>query len=279
MNIQDSLNQAKIKLSSVADHPVLEAELLLAYVFNKPRSFLYTSRERELSQVETKRFFNFIERRCQKEPIAYLLHQKEFWSLNFFVSPHTLIPRPETELLIETVLQLFAKESKLKIADLGTGCGTIALALAHEFPMAQIIATDIDQDTLAVAKKNALHFQLKNVSFQCGNWCQALTEHDFDLIISNPPYIAASDWSQYAAHLSFEPIHALVSGLDGFTALNEISSAAKNYLKPGGTLLLEHGFNQGEAMRKKLLNLNYQTISTVSDLGGLERVTMAKSLT
>jgi release factor glutamine methyltransferase len=273
--IQQALLKAKKILSVVTDNPALEAEVLLAYVLNKPRCYLYAWPEVTLSKEQSKEFANCLQRRYLKEPVAYITGRREFWSLDLFVTPDTLIPRPETELLIENVFELYC-DSHLKMADLGTGSGAIGLALAHEKPDWQIFATDISESALQTARNNAQQLALKNISFYQGNWCTALPCGGFDAIISNPPYIGELEWEIYADGLKYEPRDALVSGCDGLDSIRTISHSAKHYLKPAGYVLVEHGFLQGAAVRKIFAASGYSQIHSVRDLSGQERVTIGQ---
>lgn len=276
ISIRQALQSTQSQLASVTDTPLLEAELLLAAVLQKPRSHLRAWPEQVLSSLEARLLMAYVERRLQHEPLAYILGHKEFWSLDFQVTPDTLIPRPETELLIELVLKLLPANAALQLADLGTGSGAIALTLAHERPNWHLFATDISAKTLQIASNNAHQLAIKNVSFHQGNWCTALPPLRLDAIVSNPPYIAETEWADYAAQLEFEPRHALVAGKDGLDAIKEISQTAGSYLKPGGYLLIEHGFSQAERVRDLLDASGYKNIDSVRDLAGLERVTLAQ---
>jgi len=276
MTIAQLLQEAKNKLTSVSDRPSLEAEILLAFALNKPRSYLHTWPETSISAESQACFDRYLKRRADKEPIAYITGAREFWSLTLSVNSATLIPRPETELLVELTLKLFQRDNPVKIADLGTGSGAIGLALSHECPAWQIEAVDISENALQIARKNAQQFALKNISFYHGNWCTALPCTGFDAIVSNPPYLAETEWPIYADNLAFEPKEALVSGPDGLEAVRIISQTAKGYLKPGGYLLIEHGFLQAEALRAIFTAEGYQSIHSVRDLAGHERVTIGQ---
>lgn len=283
MNIRQSLQVAINQLHNVIDYPRLDAEILLAHVLKQPRSYLYAWPDIFLTDEQYQLFITFIARRSQHEPLAYLLGHREFWSLNFCVTPDTLIPRPESELLVESVLKLMAeksgKDEKIRIADLGTGSGAIALALASEHPSWLIDATDISESALRIAKKNAQCLALHNVSFWQGDWCQALPSTAlgpsayFDVIVSNPPYIAETEWDEFAKTLLFEPLSALVSGKDGLDAIRVITHTAKYHLKPGGYLLIEHGFQQAAAVNNLFQEAGYSHISCMHDLSGQKRVT------
>lgn len=275
--IQQVLLEAKEKLHAIADNTALEAEMLLMDILSQPRSYLYTETKQLLTIEQLNQFNMSIARRRQGEPIAYITGKKEFWSLMLTVTPDVLIPRPETELLVETALNIASatKQSSIKIADLGTGTGAIALALASECPIWQLTATDKNGSALQVARKNAQDLEINNISFYEGNWCTALPHSDFDMVISNPPYIALTEWEVYASGLVYEPSTALVSGQDGLDAIREISSQARHYIKPGGYLLIEHGFLQGSAVREIFRQDGYEGIRTVRDLAGHERLTIA----
>ena len=252
-----------------------EAEVLLAHVLGVSRSYLFTWPDNSPSDVQSATFANFLHRRCMHEPIAYIIGQREFWSLQLDVSAATLIPRPETELLVETALSLSAKlPSNIKIADLGTGSGAIALALAQEKPLWHIMAVDNCSEALAVAKRNASKLQLDQVEFFQSHWCDALPTGDFDMIISNPPYISEADWPVYANGLRYEPRAALVSGGDGLDAIREISRASCHYLKIGGFLLIEHGFRQAPLVQDIFLAEGYDNVHSLVDLAGHHRVTI-----
>ncbi len=262
----------ELKASSDTAH--LDAALLLMAVLHCSRIELLTNSKRLLTVAELEHYQQLLARRKNGEPLAYIIGQKAFWSLDLQVTPATLIPRPETELLIECLLQIFAPdESSRNIADLGTGCGALALALSQERPTWQIYATDQAEAALAVAKHNATHLGLKNVQFFQGNWCEALPNLLFDAILSNPPYLSYAEWKGGQKELHFEPLTALVAEEDGLQDLNEISRSAKKYLRPGGYLLLEHGSEQGAAVRARLQKEQYENICSYPDLAGRERVT------
>jgi release factor glutamine methyltransferase len=270
--IQQTLLNARNLLSVITDNPQLEAELLLAHVLNVSRTHLRAFGETTLNEGQTKAFSDGLLRRCNKEPLAYITGTREFWSLNLTVTPHTLIPRPETELLVQWVLDIYPE--KFKAADLGTGSGAVALALAHERAHANIYATDASDAALQVARNNAQRLALANISFHQGNWCTALPCNDFDVIVSNPPYIGEIEWQAYADGLTFEPREALVSGEDGLADIRTICHSAREYLKPAGYLLIEHGYLQGAAVRKIFAASGYSQIHSARDLSGQERVTI-----
>ncbi|MES9994296.1 MAG: peptide chain release factor N(5)-glutamine methyltransferase [Candidatus Thiodiazotropha sp.] len=278
--LHQTLKSAQQALAALPHaNPELEAALLLAYLLDKPRSYLYAWPERELTTEQHERYLQLLERRLTQEPIAYILGQREFWSLPLKVNPHTLIPRPETELLVERSLHQLQQHSHPRIADLGTGSGAIALALASELPGAEILATDISSDALTQARENRNRLGFAQVSFCQGDWCEALPQGDrFDLIVSNPPYIEADDPHLDQGDLPLEPELALVSGKDGLDAIRAIiRQVSDNRLNAGGWLLLEHGYQQAEAVQGLLNDAGFLRISTHKDLAGQPRITEAQA--
>lgn len=279
MKLRAILQAAKVKLSPVTDCPSLEAELLLAHLLKQSRTYLFAHLDDELAADVHHAMMIALERRAAGEPIAYITGQRDFWSMTLEVTPDTLIPRPETELLVEMVLALFPeKNTKKRLADLGTGSGAIALAIALERPAWEIVATDVSQSALEIAKNNAQRLGLRCISFHQGNWCTALPMRSdadkFDVIVSNPPYIAESEWQAYASGLLFEPRAALVAGSDGLDAVRDILAHAKTYLIASGCLLIEHGYAQGEVVRELFREAGFREVVTRCDLSGQERVTM-----
>lgn len=274
--IESTLAFAKHQLAVVADNPVLEAEVLLSHVLKKPRTYLHAWSEKSLSENELIQYADCLARRREREPIAYITGSREFWSLDLLVTKDTLIPRPETEMLVEEVLTLFGEREKLQVADLGTGSGAIAIALAHERPAWQVIATDASESALQVASKNAQRLGINNISFCQGNWCTALPVTGLDVIVSNPPYLGECEWAAYAEGLAYEPRSALVSNVDGLDCIRTIICHAKKYLKPNGYVILEHGYLQGAAVRKLFAASGYSQIHSIRDLALQERVTMGQ---
>ncbi len=255
-----------------------EAAILLAHVLGRTRSWLYAWPEFRPAAAAGARFAQLVEARRKGQPIAYLTGSRAFWSLQLAVSPAVLIPRPETELLVELALARLASDLPAEVADLGTGSGAIALALASERPAAHVLATDASADALAVARANAQDLGLANVDFAQGDWCGALAERRFDLIVSNPPYIEAADAHLGQGDLRFEPAAALASGADGLDAIRSIVAAAPRHLRPGAWLLLEHGWAQGPAVRELLLARGLAEVATAHDCGGQERVSFGRWL-
>lgn len=270
--IREVLKTAKNELSDVSETPALDAEILLGNVLDKPRSYLHVHGDDKLTQEQHNDFHRLIERRLAGEPIAYLLGVKEFWSLALDVNPEVLIPRPDTELIVEVVLQQFV-ESGLKMLDLGTGSGAIALAVASERPDWDIYATDVSFKAIELANSNAEKLGINNVSFIESDWFAAIPDMKFDIIVSNPPYIAASD-PELSVTTAFEPKRALISGDNGLADIKIIIAESYDRLNESGMLLLEHGFKQGEDVRELLQQHGYQDIKTYQDLAGHDRVTV-----
>jgi release factor glutamine methyltransferase len=249
----------------------LDAEVLLACALQKARSHLFAWPEYMLSDAQQQRFEQLLSRRLAGEPVAHLTGQREFWSLPLQVSGDTLIPRPETETLVAEALCVLPVGSRGDIADLGTGSGAIALAIASERPGCRIVATDSSAAALAIAQSNAQRLGIDNIEFIEGDWCNAL-QGKFDLIISNPPYVAARDPHLESGDVRFEPRSALVAGASGMDALSAIAHCAQTYLKAGGWLLMEHGYDQSDAARQLLASAGYRDISDINDEAGLARV-------
>lgn len=254
--------------------PVGEGRALLAHVLGCTREQLLAHPERRINAPEARRFRQLIERRVAGEPLAYLLGQKEFYGHAIEVSPAVLIPRPETELLVDTALRLVT-ERYSNVLDLGTGSGCIALALGLERPEWRIIATDSSAAAIAVARTNAAKLRARNVKFRLGDWFAAVApDAHFELIVSNPPYVAEAD--PHLSELRFEPTSALIAQDRGLACLRRIIEGAASFLVPGGSLALEHGFDQGPAVRGVLAENRWDQIHTSVDPAGLERVTCAQ---
>lgn len=269
--LSELLADAARRLTAISETPRLDAEVLLAEALERPRSYLHAWPERTPEPEQSARFTAWLERRCKGEPIAYLLGRREFWSLELEVSPDTLIPRPETELLVELALARLPADRPVAIADLGTGSGAIALALAVERPLARIVATDRSPVALTVARRNARRLGIRHIEFREGDWCAPLGDERFDLIAANPPYVAAADPRWRQGELRFEPAAALVSGADGLDALRAIIAQAPDCLKPGGWLLLEHGYDQGETVPALLRERGFDAACDHRDAAGLSR--------
>lgn len=253
-----------------------DAEPLLVHALGVDRAWLFAHATDPISAAEADRCRLLVARRAAGEPVAYLTGRRGFWTLDLEVTADTLIPRPETELLVELALARIAPDAPARVADLGTGSGAIALALASERPAAAVVATDLDKATLAVAVRNAQANALDNVWFRRGDWTAALGHDRFDLIASNPPYIAEGDPHLARGDLRHEPPRALSSGIDGLDAIRTIVSAAPRHLVPGGWLLLEHGLEQGAAIRALLDQADFVEIETAQDLEQRDRVTLGR---
>ena len=251
-----------------------EAELLLLHVLERERSWLFAHATDPVGPAHVAAFEALLAKRLAGEPVAYLLGRRGFWTLNLKINPTTLIPRPETELLVELALARLPENSGLRVADLGTGSGAIALALASERPQAQVVATDLSQAALAVAARNAQRHALGDVQFRQGAWYAPLAGERFDLIATNPPYIASDDPHLAQGDLRFEPLTALASGHDGLDDIRLIIDGAAAHLRPGGWLLIEHGWDQGEAIRALLQQAGFHAVATERDLEQRDRISL-----
>jgi len=255
------------------DNPRLDAELLLAHALGRNRTWLLAHADTPAADDLRQRFTVLIERRARGEPVAYLTGRREFWSLDLATGPEVLVPRPETELVVERALAL-CLASSAEVADLGTGSGAIALACAHERSGWRLVATDISAAALARAAANAARLRLSNVQFLQGRWCEPLGAHRFDLILSNPPYVAAGDPA--LQRLRFEPRGALAAGPDGLDDLRIVIQTAAPHLKPGGALVLEHGADQSRQVAEMLVDAGFAHVVCHADLAGRPRVTEAR---
>ena len=267
-----------LRSAELPDSPTarLDVELLLAAALGKPRSFLHTWPERIVSSEAALKFASYLQRRQTGEPVAYILGQQGFWKLDLEVAPHTLIPRPETEMLVEAALELVPAFAPAKVLDLGTGTGAIGLALASERPAWHVTAVDRVLEAVTLAERNRQRLQLGNAQVMSSHWFDSLQGKRFDLIISNPPYIAAEDPHLVTGDVRFEPNSALVAGADGLDDLRLIIDQAPAHMKPEGWLLLEHGYDQGAAVRELLSSHGFDKIQTRRDLGDHERITSGR---
>ncbi len=254
-----------------------DAELLLAHALGRSRGWLFAHDDAVPASGAAAGFEALVARRAGGEPVAYLTGSRGFWRFDLAVTPDTLIPRPETELLVEAALDKLDDAPGQSAADLGTGSGAIALALAHERPQARILATDRSPGALAVARGNAAALGIGSIEFREGDWFAPLHAERFDLIASNPPYIAAEDAHLSDGDLRFEPRTALTPGGDGLAAIRTLVAGASAHLLRGGWLLLEHGWDQGPAVRALMAAEGYADVATLRDLGGRERVTLGRS--
>jgi release factor glutamine methyltransferase len=254
----------------------VDAQVLLAYVLGKTRAWLAAHGDESLTPNEAARFFSLARRRRGGEPVAYLTGMREFWGLSLIVSQNVLIPRPETETLVECALARLAPYRSARVLDLGTGAGAIALALARERPQARVVATDISEAALRVADVNARRLGLYNVEFVRADWYDGLEppseQNAFDMVVSNPPYIAAGDRHFGEGDLRFEPMAALTPGADGLAALNMIIAGAPAHLAPDGWLLVEHGYDQQDGVRALFESTGFTGLESTRDLAGMPRV-------
>ncbi|WP_372882473.1 peptide chain release factor N(5)-glutamine methyltransferase [Psychromonas sp.] len=271
MRIDDALTWATFTLVT-SDSASLDAQVLLAFVLQKETIYLLTWPERDISKEQQSAFEELIIQRLNGVPVAHLTGTREFWSLPLKVNNSTLIPRPDTEILVETALNYCAQNAR--ILDLGTGSGAIILALASELPDAYCLGVDFSAEAVQLASENRQNLKLNNVYFKRSDWFSAV-DGLYDVIVSNPPYIEKDDVHLKRGDLRFEPISALVADENGLADIRKIAEQAPDYLKKGGYLLFEHGFEQAAAVRELLAELGYVEVNTVKDYGGNDRVTMA----
>ncbi len=270
--ISETLIDARRALAPQSESPRLEAEVLLAHVLGVDRAALLARPESALAPEARRRFEALVARRAQGEPVAYLTGTREFWSLDFEVSRDVLIPRPETERLVEAALERIPVRAPARVADLGTGCGAIALAVGRERPRASIVATDLSRKALEVARRNLRRNGIGNVRLLACDWFDAIDAATFDLILSNPPYVADADPHLRRGDLPREPRLALAGGPDGLDAIRVIVAGARKRLAENGALMLEHGFDQGAAVRRLLENAGFRQTFTLKDYCGHDRV-------
>lgn len=274
VKIHTALTDAVKQLQDASESPRLDADLLLARALDVPRSYLFAHPEDTLDPAAMGRFTRTIERRAAGTPIAYICGEKEFWSMNLMVTEDTLVPRPETETLVSQALLLLPREETRRVLDLGTGSGAIALALAKERPGCSIVATDCSTAALSVARENARQHDLPNIEFLSGDWLEPVANQRFDVIVANPPYVSEGD--PRLEQLKHEPLVALASGVDGLEAIRRISADAVAVLNTGGSLLIEHGDEQHEAVAAILDTFGWSSIAVAKDLAGISRVTIAR---
>lgn len=272
--VREVLRSAAARLGG--DSPRRDAELLLAHVAQHPRSWLYAHADEPLADSTQRAFEALCDCRAAGEPVAYLLGRAGFWSLEFEVAPGVLIPRPETERLVELVLERLPGQAPVRVADLGTGSGAVAVAIARERPLARVIAVEASPEALKLARANIEHLAPGRVDLRPGDWLAPLAGERFDLIAGNPPYLAADDPHLRQGDLRFEPRTALAAGNDGLDAIRLIAAQAPAHLRPGGWLLLEHGWTQGAAVRELFVAAGLVEVATARDLEDRERVTMGR---
>ncbi|WP_038173044.1 MULTISPECIES: peptide chain release factor N(5)-glutamine methyltransferase [Vibrio] len=276
-SVEQTLKYAAQQLiESGSDSPSLDAAVLLCHALDKPRSFLLTWPEKILSAEQLADFNALLIRRCQGEPVAYIIGEREFWSLPLKVSPSTLIPRPDTERLVEIALEK-ASDNQGDILDLGTGTGAIALALASELPERQVWGIDLKPDAQQLAQSNAARLAIPNTRFLSGSWFEPIPDGTkFALIVSNPPYIEKEDPHLTQGDVRFEPLSALVADDNGLADIRHIATQARQFLMLQGWLLFEHGFEQGASVRELLVSLGYGNVATYKDYGDNDRVTIGQ---
>ena len=276
--IRQLLKDGETALSE-SDSGRIDAEVLLACALQKTRTWLYTWPDHIPSLPEQHLYLELIRRRQAGEPVAYLTGRREFHNLALMVDHHVLIPRPETEVLVEKTLDVLADRPQARVADLGTGSGAIALAIAREKPAWQITATDCSSGALGVAQENAKTLQIDNIEFVQateGGWFEPLAGRTFSAIVSNPPYVAAGDPHLEQGDLRFEPAHALISGENGLADIRAIIGGSQVHLEEDGWLLIEHGYEQGEAVRQLFSSAGFRDVATTRDLSGNERMTSGR---
>jgi release factor glutamine methyltransferase len=273
--VRELLHQARRDLAHL-ESARLDAELLLAQVLGLRREGLYAHPELEATEGAADKYRALIEKRRTAYPVAYLIGRREFWNLDLKVTPATLVPRPETELIVAAALERIPLKTHWRILDLGTGSGAIALAIAGERPDCEVYATDIDGAALATAEANRMAGNLLNVHLRLADWLVNFEQTDLDMILSNPPYVASGDPALIAGETSHGPRLALDGGDDGLDQIRRIIPSALDHLKPGACLMLEHGAMQGVAVRALLAASGYQDTTTLRDLAGHERVSLGR---
>ncbi|MEK9495624.1 peptide chain release factor N(5)-glutamine methyltransferase [Photorhabdus sp. P32] len=274
MDYQSWLKQAAIQLSA-SDSPKRDAEILLGFVTRRSRTYILAFGETQLASEQFSQLEVLLARRVKGEPIAYITGEREFWSLPLNVSPATLIPRPDTECLVEKALERLSL-APCRILDLGTGTGAIALAIASERPDCRITGVDINPDAVMLAQSNAEKLKIQNVDFLLSDWFSSLDNQQFGMIVSNPPYIDETDPHLSQGDVRFEPDSALIAAKQGIADLNTIIDLSRHFLLPGGWLLLEHGWKQGNVVRSLFSESGYRQVATFQDYGGNERITLGQ---
>ncbi len=274
LQISDVLEDARRRLEALSDSARLDAELLLARAIDMPRSYLFAHPEELLDELAVGRFREALDRRLAGEPMAYITGRREFWSLELMVTPATLVPRPETELLVDLALREIPRRAEWDILDLGTGSGAIAIAIARERPLSRVTATDVSTEALDVARQNARQLEIPNIEFLAGDWTEPVCARTFNIIVSNPPYVRADDAALDALHC--EPRNALAAGADGLDAIRILARDCAALLERGGMLLVEHGADQRDSVAALLRAQGWTDIACHTDYAGLPRVTIAR---
>ena len=269
------LTDAAARLAVVSETPRLDAEVLLGHILAQPRSYLFAHPEELLASGKANAFDLILQQRLADQPVAYLIGEREFWSLTLRVNPSTLIPRPETELLVEKALAHVPDDRAVHVLELGTGSGAVALALSVERPTSNIVATDACSDALSIARQNAATHGTSNIKFVAGDWFDPLADRRFDVIVSNPPYVRDADPHLGKGDARFEPRRALAGGPDGLDALRLIISGAGLHLNSDSWLLLEHGYDQADDVAALLSSRGFDSVCCHHDTAGHPRVTEA----
>ena len=274
MRLDAAIADATQRLSQTSESPRLDAEILLCRTIDMPRSYLFAHPEDELDELTLARFEEVLQRRESGVPMAYIIGIREFWSREFAVSPATLVPRPETEMLVNLAVCEIPRDEEWRVLDLGTGSGAIAVSIACERPLSAVTAVDISEEALIVARENARALAPGNVECLAGNWTEPVAERTFNLVVSNPPYVRAAD--EALLQLQHEPQSALVAGDDGLDAIRVLAADCRNILVAGGLLAIEHGFGQADDVAALLDEHGWTDIQCHNDLAGLPRVTVAR---
>ena len=274
MRLDAAIATAVERLSQSSDSARLDAEILLCRCIDMPRSYLFAHPDDELDPLAVDRFDELVDRRVRGEPMAYIMGTREFWSRDLLVSPATLVPRPETELLVDLALRQIPRKAGWQVLDLGTGTGAVAIAIASERPHCNVTATDISAEALAIARENVRQADLPNITCVEGDWTAPVATQCFELIVSNPPYVKSGD--EALADLAYEPLSALVAGEDGLDAIRRLATDCVEIAADECWLLLEHGAGQAAAVAEILAAAGWSGISCHRDLAGLPRVTVAR---
>lgn len=274
--ISQALSDARLRLRATSPSPAVDASILLCHVLGRSPEHLIAWPDKQLSPQQASQFKEILQQRVGGKPVAYITGEREFWSLSLKVTDDVLIPRPDTETLVEFVVEKFSDSPALTVADIGTGSGAIACALAAERPAWNIIATDSSMEALNIARLNASIHKLENISFVHGQWFEPLAGFDFDLIVSNPPYVAIDDPHLAQGDVRFEPEAALVSGKLGMDAITHLALQAGQLLKAGGWLVVEHGYDQQQLVYDCYQRGGFENIVQLTDLADQPRVTAGR---
>lgn len=274
--LEDATHRISTALGLDKREARIEARALAVHAWQVNTAWLLAHDTDPLSISSITQFESLLARRLKGEPVAYILGKREFFGLNFIVTPDVLIPRPETEILVQAALELIKPDVAFRVLDLGTGSGAIAVAIAHQRPLADLIAVDISTSALAIAQANAQGLGITNISFKVSDWYDNLGAQTFDVVVCNPPYIEMADPHLSRGDACFEPLSARASGITGLEDIEIVITGAPAYLTPEGWILVEHGWNQGEACRTLFTNNNFSEINTLRDLANHERVTLGR---